>query len=217
MYSDREGTDRTARARAATVVMRAADGVVLASLPGPAWRRPDLGLDAAPVDAMEGLVGAGLRAYVPFGATAMSLGDESGRPLLDPAGPIVDAAGDPTYERITVSRLGVLGRTVLDGIATEAEWTGDGVLLSRSAMISSVVGVRGETTFLLSGIPGRRDSTWLRVIDEPGSNLWVAQVDADPTVALAPLTSAAGGTPTVHTVIGATIVVREPDGLVAYR
>lgn len=209
VYSDAAGERTTARTRASTIVVRADDGAILTTLPGTAWRRPDLGRDAAPVDELEGLVGAGLGVYVPFGASTMSLGDADGKPLPVPV--------TGSTERIVASRVGVLGSTVIDGSATQGEWALDGRLLSRSDMLSTVVGVRGGTTFVLSGIPGRTDSTWLRVIEEPGSNLWVAQVGVDPATTLVPFTASSSGAPTVHSVVGRMIVVREPDGLVAYR
>src|SRR5690606_23832970 len=122
-----------------------------------------------------------LGVYVPFGASTMTLGDADGKPLPAPA--------TGSTERIVASRVGVLGSTVIDGSATQGEWAHDGRLLSRSDMLSTVVGVRGGTTFVLSGIPGRTDSTWLRVIEEPGSNLWVAQVGVDPATTLVPFTA----------------------------
>lgn len=209
VYSDAAGERTTARSRPTTVVLRADDGAILATLPGSAWRRPDLAEDAAPVDELEGLVGAGLGVYVPFGASTMALGDADGRPLPAPA------AG--SIERVVASRVGVMGSTVIGGSPTEGEWALDGRLLSRSDMLSTVVGIRGGTTFVLSGIPGRTDSTWLRVLEEPGVNLWVAQVDVDPATTLVPFTASSAGAPTVHCVVGRMIVVREPDGLVAYR
>lgn len=209
VYSDASGERTTARSHPATVVLRAEDNVVLATLAGAAWRRPDLGQDATPVDELYGLVGAGVSVYVPFGAATMTLRDGDGGLLPAPV------AGTP--ERIVASRIGIMGTTTIAGTTTQAEWNLDGRLLSESDMLSTVVGVRGETTFVLSGIPGRDDSTWLRVLAEPDANLWVAQVAVDPAATLLPFTASSAGAPTVHAALGRMIVVREPDGLVGYQ
>ena len=209
VYSDAAGERTTARAPASTVVLRAEDNAILAVLPGAAWQRPDLGQDATPVDELYGLVGAGSSVYVPFGAATMTLRGGDGGPLREPA---VGAPG-----RIIASRVGIMGTTTVDGETTQAEWSLDGRLLSESDMLSAVVGVRGETTFVLSGIAGRDDSTWLRVLKEPDANLWVAQVAVDPSATLVPFTASSAGSPTVHAALGGVIVVKEPDGLVAYQ
>lgn len=203
------------RGRASTIVSTT-EGRVVASIPGPTWRRADLGVDATPDPRFEGLVGAGTAAYTTSGIARVMLRGPQDEWLLDPVSPSFDDGGH--RELVVVGPAGVVGRAMIDGDPTDARWEPSGKLADSGPVSADVVAVRGPATLLLSRSRAQPPGTALLMMRSAGDGpSWAARASGTPGALRAASGPDADPEPVTVAVVGTTIVVRDADGLVAYR